>query len=210
MSCRTITYTLDGDALRHLVAADRQLGRLITEIGDYTLELRGNHFVGLARAVVGQQLSVAAARSIWRRIEAQPSLLDVGALAAAEPSVFAGTGLSGGKAACLCATARAIADGRLKLDAFAQASDTEIVEVLSGIKGIGRWTAEMYLIFALGREDVLAIGDAGLRRAAGLLLTQAGAQMEPDRLAVAAAPWRPYRTAASLYLWRGLDLGLLA
>jgi DNA-3-methyladenine glycosylase II len=199
------------EADRHLRSVDHVMGRLIDERGpiDPESDRRGSRpdaYEALARAIVGQQLSTKAARSIWTRVTelfggGTPS---PGALISIEPEKLRGAGLSWSKVGFLKDLAERVDDGRLDLDGLAGLSDEDVAAELIEIKGIGRWTAEMFLIFHLARPDVLSTGDLGIRRA-----VQSSYGLDelpgPHDLERIAEPWRPHRTLACLYLWRSLD-----
>jgi DNA-3-methyladenine glycosylase II len=160
----------------------------------------------LVRAIVGQQLSTKAAASIYARV------LDMFGgevpspeqLIAADPDALRGVGLSRAKVAYLRDLAEHVEDGELDLDHLAELPDAQVVEQLTAVKGIGQWSADMFLIFHLGRPDVLAAGDLGIRRAAERAY---GLSELPDvaTLTLMAEPWRPHRSLACLYLWASLD-----
>lgn len=115
-----------------------------------------------------------------------------------------GVGLSGRKTEYICDLARRVHDGSIDLPALASMADEQVVEKLTEVKGIGRWTAEMFLIFNLGRPDVLPVGDLGLRRAMQKLY-RLRSLPEPEKMERIAEPWRPYRSVATWYLWKSLD-----
>jgi DNA-3-methyladenine glycosylase II len=160
----------------------------------------------LVRAIVGQQLSTKAASTIYGRVlelfggkVPAPSQL-----IAADPDALRAAGLSRAKVAYLRDLAERVEDGDLELDRLAELSDQEVSEQLTAVKGLGQWTADMFLIFYLGRPDVLAAGDLGIRRAAERAY---GLPKIPDvkTLTRIAESWRPYRSLACLYLWESLD-----
>ena len=195
----------------HLRSVDPVLRRLIDEGGpiDPETDRRGSRpdpYAALARAIVGQQLSTKAARSIWEKLVGKfgGELPAAAELAKADKRKLRGAGLSNAKAAFIKDLAARVADGRLDLERTAGLSDEDVIAELTEIKGIGRWTAEMFLIFHLGREDVVSAGDQGIRRAIQISygLDELPGPTEIDRIA---EPWRPYRTLACLYLWRSLD-----
>ena len=162
--------------------------------------------MALSRAIVGQQLSTKAAASIWRKVEGvfggrAPSPAE---LVDAEEDALRGAGLSGAKAAYLRDLAGRVASGELDLARLADLPDEDVIAALTEVKGIGRWTAEMFLIFHLARPDVLSPGDLGIRRAVQIAygLDDLPGPTDLERLA---EPWRPQRTLACLYLWRSLD-----
>jgi DNA-3-methyladenine glycosylase II len=205
-----MTATLT-DADEHLRSVDHVMRRLIDERGpiDPETDRRGSRpdpYEALARAIVGQQLSTKAARSIWERlVETLGGGLPTPAeLLATDPEAIRSAGLSRSKVSFLLDLAGRIADGRLDLDALSELADEDIVATLTEIKGIGPWTAEMFLMFHLARPDVLSTGDLGIRRAVQI---EYGLEdlPGPTDLERIAEPWRPHRTLACLYLWRSLD-----
>jgi len=201
----SITLAPDSPEVRHLSAVDGVLGELIARIGPIEQQLETDAFESLASAIVAQQLSDAAARTIWRRVVGVLGSATPAAVLASDTEMLRSAGLSRSKAAFLQDLAARVADGRLSLDALPTLNDDELVEALVTVKGIGRWTAEMFLIFSLGRPDVLAVDDGALRSTVGWLYDIDGGATREAVAAIGEA-WRPYRTAASLYLWRGLAL----
>jgi len=166
---------------------------------------RGDHFTTLARAIVGQQVSAKAAEAIWQRFLA---LHDDGlrvrpgdVLAMREHDMRA-SGLSAAKVASIRDLAAHVDDGRLKLRSLGRRDDERIITELIQVRGIGRWTAEMFLLFKLGRPDVWPVTDLGIRNAVERHYRIA----DPSRLAEVAEPWRPWRSVASWYLWRSLQI----
>ena len=199
------------EALEHLRAADDVMARLIDEHGPLDIEARrrdrpADAYGALLRSIVGQQLSTAAARTIYGRMIAlfdgkAPSpqqLLD------ADPDAIRAAGLSRPKIAYLRSLAEHVLSGELELDRLGELSDEEVTRDVTAVKGLGRWTADMFLIFHLGRPDVLPVGDLGVRRAVERLygLETLPSAEELERLG---ERWRPYRSLASLYLWHSLD-----
>lgn len=200
-----ITLTPDSPEVAHLSSADTVLNGLIARIGPIEQRLETDAFESLASAIVAQQLSDAAARTIWGRVIGVLGSATPASVLATDTETLRAAGLSRSKVAFLGDLAARVADGRLDLAALSWLTDDEIVEALVSVKGIGRWTAEMFLIFSLGRPDILAVDDGALRSTVGWLY---GIDGGADREAVVriGEAWRPYRTAASLYLWRGLAL----
>ena len=166
-----------------------------------------DHYGALVRSIVGQQLSVAAAKAIYGRLLERfggrpPTPQEV--LAQNEEELRAAAGLSRAKVGFLRSLAEHVVAGELELDRVARLADAEIVAELCTVRGIGEWSAHMFLMFQLERPDVLAVGDLGVRRAAQLAY---GLPSLPsaDDLRALAEPWRPHRTLACRYLWRSLD-----
>ncbi len=191
-------------AVQALSAADPVLAAVIEASRSDGLRRRNDPFTMLARAIIGQQISVKAADSIWQRFadlcgEVEPARV----LAVGEARLREG-GLTRQKAAYLVHLAAAASDGRLDVSRWHRRDDEAIIEDLIELKGIGRWTAEMFLIFHMQRPDVLPLGDLGLRRAIGLRYAD-GRTLALEELNEIAAPWRPWRTVATWYLWRSLD-----
>ncbi|MCE5191045.1 MAG: DNA-3-methyladenine glycosylase 2 family protein [Actinomycetia bacterium] len=200
-----IELTLSSLEVAHLRGVDATLGQLIERVGPISQRLDNDGFSSLASAIVSQQLSDAAATTIWRRLQAAVGGATPEAIVAAQTDTLRGAGLSRSKASFLRDLAERTLDGRLDIDRIAVLPDDGVVAELTTVKGIGRWTAEMYLIFSLGRPDVLAIDDGALRTTVGWLYGLDGVA-DRDQVARIGEVWRPYRTAASLYLWRGLAL----
>jgi DNA-3-methyladenine glycosylase II len=199
-------------ALAHLRAADPVLARLLDEHGppetwrDSSRPAPGDHYGALVRSIVGQQLSVIAARSIYRRLVEffgghTPSPQEV--LDADPDEMRVAAGLSHAKAKFLRSLAEHVISGELELDRLDDLPDEEIVAKLVAVKGIGEWSADMFLMFQLDRPDVVAAGDLGIRRAVERAY---GLDVIPTPVAVTALaePWRPYRSTACLILWGSL------
>lgn len=197
-------------AIRHLRRADRRLREVIDAVGPCTLRPRRERFAMLARSIVAQQISVAAAKTINARVVelVAPQRLSAEALLAISPARLRAAGVSQQKAAYLADLAARVASGEVRLTGLARRDDETIIADLIKIKGIGRWTAQMFLIFALGRPDVLAEDDLGLRGAVQRIhaLPSMPSKAEFRELA---APWSPFSTVASWYCWRSADLKLI-
>lgn len=195
---------------RALAAADADMAGLIARVGEVIVDVEGDGYIAIARAIVDQQISLAAARTIWGRFEAmcgggpltpdQVLVHDVEALRTC--------GLSRSKAGYILDLSARVADGRLDFAALEAMSDDEVIAELTTVRGVGRWTAEMFLIFSLRRPDVFALDDGGLRRAVCALK---GLDTDTPKIVLEdiASVWQPYRTCASLYLWRGLGQGAI-
>ena len=197
--------------MEQLRASDPVMGRLVDQHGPLDEEQRRRGrplepYGALVRSIVGQQLSTKAARSIYERLTAlfdgrTPTPAE---LLAADPEAVRSVGLSRPKVGYLRSLAEHVQTGELELDRLAELPDEEVTAQLTAVKGLGQWTADMFLIFHLRRPDVLPVGDLGIRRAVERAY---GLAELPDaaQLTEIGEPWRPHRSLASLYLWRSLD-----
>jgi DNA-3-methyladenine glycosylase II len=198
--------------LTHLRAADPVLCEIIDRFGPDGLQERREggqreHYGALVRSIVGQQLSTKAAASIYRRLTDRfggraPTPQEV--LADDPEELKAAAGLSRAKVSFLRSLAEHTLDGSLELDQLDRLPDDEVITELTAVKGIGVWSAHMFLMFHLERPDILAVGDLGIRKSMMLAygLSEMPAPPEMERIA---APWQPHRTLACRYLWRALD-----
>jgi 3-methyladenine DNA glycosylase/8-oxoguanine DNA glycosylase len=187
--------------------ADPVLAGIIGAVGPCRLEIHraGSAFAYLSRAILAQQISLAAARSIANRMKARFGWpLRPEHVLSASIAELRSLGLSRQKAAYLRDLATRTRDG-LPLDRLSRLSDERVIEVLTVVKGIGRWTAEMYLMFRLGRPDVLPVDDLGIRNAMKRAYRMR-ATPKKERMRRIAEAWRPHRTVACWYLWRSLEL----
>jgi DNA-3-methyladenine glycosylase II len=190
-------------ARRHLARRDPVLRKLIAAIGPCTLKAHPDGFATLVSSIISQQISTRAAETIRSRLE---QALGAGGLAAGPlldlpDESLRGAGLSAGKARSLRDLAAKVQSGEVPLDRLPEMTDEEVIAALLPVRGIGRWTAQMFLIFSLGRLDVLPVDDFGFR--AGVQ-QQYGLSELPGRarLAEMGEAWRPYRTVATWYFWR--------
>lgn len=199
-------------AVRHLKKADLVLERIIERVGPNRFGARaaGSHLDALVRSIVGQQLSTSAATTIHGRLlvlvgETNPLPEDW--LALNDPDMRA-AGLSRQKIAYIRDLARHVKDGELPMDRLHLMSDDEVIEALTAVKGIGVWTAQMFLMFRLGRPDILPVLDLGIRNA-----FRRAYKLRKDptakRMQALAKSWAPYRSVASWYLWQSLELPLV-
>ena len=193
------------DALVQLVKRDRILKKIIPRFPDIWLTTRGNPFITLARSICGQQISVKAAESVWQRV-----LLECGKRPSPASVQKAGlerlraAGLSGRKAEYILDLSTHFSDKLVQPSKWVRMPDEEIIEELTAIRGIGRWTAEMFLIFNLQRPDVLPLDDVGLLNAISLHYFS-GEPVSRFEAREVAQGWQPFRTVATWYLWRSLD-----
>ena len=207
-SARVVASSRLDDVARRIAAIDPALGQVIDAHGPRRLPPRprvGDRFETLAHSITHQQLAGRAAATIWSRVRATvPGDFTPEAVVAVAPEALAAAGLSGAKRAALTDLAHHVLDGRVRLDRLGHATDAEVVAELVQVRGIGPWTAEMFLMFTLRRPDVWPIGDLGVRtgwaRAHGL-------DEAPDarRLAEAGEPFRPHRSLVAWYCWRSCE-----
>ncbi len=207
-----------GDAgfLHLLSCGDPTMASLVETIGPLSVEERrrgrpDDAYGALVRSIVGQQLSTAAARTIYGRLtelfDHRPPTPEE--LLAADEETLRACGLSRRKVSYLRDLARHVLEGDLDLPSLRELPDDEVASRLVAVKGLGRWSADMFLMFYLGRADVLPVGDLGIRRAAERSYSLP-AMPSPDELRALAEPWRPHRTLACLYLWQSLDTDKLS
>src|SRR5579864_2756525 len=191
-------------ACADLVRRDRILKKLIPKFGPVHLQSRGDPFVTLARSVVGQQISVAAAQAVWQRVEsACPKLVPQQFIKLGQDKLMA-CGLSKRKSEYILDLAEHFVSGALHVGKWQSMEDEAVVAELTQIRGIGRWTAEMFLIFNLSRPDVLPLDDLGLIRAISVNYFS-GEPVTRSEAREVAANWEPWRTVATWYMWRSLD-----
>lgn len=192
-------------AKKHLTQADPVLGKLIRAYKGEGLQGKGDPYVTLARAITGQQISVKAADAVWNRVLAGfgGELLPAKVLAASEETLR-GHGLSRQKALYMQDLSRYFHEGMAEHDKWGGMSDDELIASLTSIRGIGRWTAEMFLIFHLLRPDVFPVDDIGLQK--GIEKLYYNGEKQPLKVIRShGEAWRPYRSVATWYLWRSLD-----
>ena len=196
------------DACRHLSRRDRVMKKLIARFADGRLESRGDAFTTLARAIVGHQISTQAAQTIWDRFvaltdSASHSLQPASVLALDAPQIRA-AGLSARKVEYLCDLAQHFASGTVHVAEWQDMDDEAIIEELVAIRGIGRWTAEMFLIFHLLRPNVLPLDDTGLIKGISVNYFSGEPVSRAEAREVGDA-WAPFRSVATWYIWRSLD-----
>jgi O-6-methylguanine DNA methyltransferase len=198
-------------ARRHLMRADKTLAPLVKRVA-CTLPVRanGNLFRTIVRAIAGQQLSTKAAATIFARLEVALGVSDrwpsdvAARILAADDATLRGVGLSGAKMASVRDLATRVSNGSLDLDRIVRMPDERVIEALCEVRGIGRWTAEMLLIFDLGRPDILPVDDLGIRKGFQKVYGLRALPEAPAMIKRAEA-WRPFRSIGSWYLWRSLD-----
>ena len=192
------------EACRHLVKKDRVMKRLIPQFGDACLQSRGDAFNTLARSIVGQQISVKAAQSVWYKFEALPRKMTPACVLKLKVDDMRACGLSARKVEYLVDLSIHFDAGTVHVKDWAAMDDEAIIAELVAIRGIGRWTAEMFLIFYLRRPNVLPLDDVGLINGISQNYFSGEAVSRSDAREVAAA-WAPYCSVATWYIWRSLD-----
>jgi len=197
-------------ARRHIARRDPVMRGIVKACGPYGLRLGGTPYQSLMRALLYQQLAGAAAAAIERRFLALYGgrAPEPHELLATRPEDLRAAGLSRQKSSYLYSLAEHFAGGHLTNRRLTRLDDERVIAEVTAIKGIGRWTADMLLLFCLGRPDVLPVGDFGVRKS---MMLAYGLQELPDPKTMEriGEPWRPYRSAASWYLWRNLDMQTL-
>jgi len=191
-------------AIIELAAADPVMAALIARYPDAILANRGDPFQTLARAIVGQQISVKAADSVWARFAGYAEIVSPEHIATLELDALAACGLSRRKAEYLRDLAGHFVDGRIEPARWENMEDEAVIAELVDVRGIGRWTAEMFLIFSLRRPDVWPVDDIGLQKAVALHYL-GGERPTPSALRLHGERHAPWRTVATWYLWRSLD-----
>jgi DNA-3-methyladenine glycosylase II len=192
------------EARKYLTRRDRVMKRLIPQFGTACLQSRGDAFTTLARSIVGQQISVKAAQSVWERFAALPKRMTPANVLKLKVDDMRAAGLSARKIEYLVDLALHFDSGAIHADAWREMDDEEIIAELVGIRGIGRWTAEMFLIFHLMRPNVLPLDDVGLITGISKNYFSGDPVSRSDAREVAAA-WNPYCSVATWYIWRSLD-----
>lgn len=198
------TPTYWAEACKHLVKKDRVMKQLIPQFGDACLQSRGDAFVTLARSIVGQQISVKAAQSVWDKFALLPRKITPANVLKLKVDDMRAAGLSARKIEYLVDLAINFDSGSLHVGQWTEMDDELIINELVAIRGIGRWTAEMFLIFHLMRPNVLPLDDVGLINGISHNYFSGEAVSRSEVREVAAA-WAPYCSVATWYIWRSLD-----
>ncbi len=183
---------------------DQTLAPAIDMIGEYKLKKRNHHFSVLIESIISQQLATSAADAIFKRFKGlYPKFPTASEILATRKSKLRQVGLSGMKIEYLKDLAKHVNEGKLNMRSLSRMSDEDVISHLTQVKGIGRWTAEMFLIFSLGRQDIFPVGDLALRKGIQILfsLQEIPKQIEAEQLG---QRWKPYRTIATWYIWKSL------
>jgi DNA-3-methyladenine glycosylase II len=199
--------SVSSDPIKYLSSVDAQLAGVIKAVGQYSIKVRNNAFQSLVESIIFQQLAGTAAMVIYGRFikyynDTLPTPIQI--LSTPDTELKSKVGLSSKKIEYLKDLSYNIKDGRLNLDILPSMTDEEVISTLQQVKGIGRWTAEMFLIFCLGRQDVLPVTDLGIRKAMHKLYSLPELPKPATMLAIA-QPWKPYRSIATWYLWKSLS-----
>ncbi len=192
-------------AVEALKAKDPVLSAIIEDIGECMLKPSKDYFGALARSIIYQQLSRRAATAIYNKfLEKNGGLLTPDSVLSIKPEDFKASGISERKASYLINLADKFSSKEIDAEAFENLSDEEVIEKLTAVKGIGRWSAQMLLIFSMNRPDVLPLGDAGFRKAVNIIY---GLRSDPsgEEIERIAEAWRPYRSIASWYMWQTVN-----
>jgi DNA-3-methyladenine glycosylase II len=181
------------------------LAPIIDSVGEYKLKRKNHHFSVLVESIISQQIATNAAEAIFNRFKKlYPKFPTASEILSTKKSKLRAVGLSGMKIEYLKDLARHVEEGKLNMKTFSKMEDEEVITQLTQVKGIGRWTAEMFLIFSLGRQDVFPVDDLGLRKGVQMVfsLPEIPKPREVERLG---EKWKPYRTIATWYLWKSLQ-----
>lgn len=192
------------EAKSELMKRDRIMRRLIPQFGDLHLQGRGEPFTTLARSIVGQQISVKAAESVWQRLTASCSDWNAGNVLQTGADTLSACGLSKRKTEYILDLADHFHAKRVNAESWMEMEDEAVIAELTQIRGIGRWTAEMFLIFNLHRPNILPLDDLGLLKAISRNYFS-GEPVSRSDIREVAANWEPWRTVATWYMWRSLD-----
>jgi DNA-3-methyladenine glycosylase II len=191
-------------ATLELSERDAVIRKIAAQSHGLTLRSRGDAFNTLARSIVGQQISVKAAESVWQKLIAAVPAVRPEVIHAHDVEILRTCGLSRSKVIYLHDLARHFVENRLDVKRWKQMSDAELIAELTQVRGIGRWTAEMFLIFYMTRPDVLPVDDIGLQRAMSLHYNH-GRPLSKLKMNSIARRWLPWRSVATWYMWRSLD-----
>ncbi|MDK7419253.1 DNA-3-methyladenine glycosylase 2 family protein [Bacillus paranthracis] len=200
-------FTIDDERVKHLSEVDTTLSKLIKVVGTVEVPLKKDYYNSLVKQIIGQQLSLKAAHTIISRVEKIWGNFDPYLLNDIRDEEIRSAGVSTPKLKYIRNLTEKHLSNEIDFSSIHLLNDKEVIEILTSVKGIGNWTAEMFLIFSLGRLDVLSYGDISIKNAIKWLY-----QIEkevPLNLDLNYEKWKPYNTIVSLYLWKAIDLGLV-
>lgn len=201
---RAMTPSYWNEATAELERRDPVIRILIRNHEGANLESRQDAFTTLARSIIGEQISVQTAETVWQKLLESVDALGPATIVRMDPSKLRACGLSSRKSDYLIDLAQRFLDGTIVQEAWGDRDDEQLIAELTKVKGIGRWTAEMFLIFFLMRPDILPADDIGLQRAMSLHYNN-GKPLSKLKIRQIAGKWQPWRTVATWYLWRSLD-----
>ncbi|WP_370991352.1 DNA-3-methyladenine glycosylase family protein [Bacillus tropicus] len=204
---KIVKITTSDEAVRELCKSDILLCKLINVIGDHSMVLQSNYFESLVKKIIGQQLSIQAANTIWNRVQTLCPDVNVKTVTNITDDDLRSTGVSKAKIIYIRDLTEKITTGELNLNSLITMNDTNVINSLTKVKGIGKWTAEMFLIFSLGRLNILSKNDVGLQRGIKWLYSIEDDELNLDYLF---EKWSPYNTIVSLYLWEIVNRGFIA
>ena len=193
--------------VRTLMRQDSTLAQLIQRVGSCAIQFRDNRFESLTHVIIGQQLSTRAAQSIYQRVQALCKDVSPEAILSLTPAALKDAGLSRAKIQSITGLSQAVLEGSLVLEELDSLADSHIIQELSKIKGIGPWTAEMFLIFSMRRPNVLSFKDRGIQRSIAWLFDMPSCSK--SLLQKCQEQWTPYNSVASFFLWSAIDQGLV-
>lgn len=202
-----ISLTITDEIATELGKKDDRINKLISLVGCLNIAIRENRFEALVRSIIGQQISISSARTIYTKMQVLCGKVRPESLYGVSSEELRKAGVSKPKISFIKDLSEKVLSGEMDLYSLDDYSSDEIISILTKVKGIGTWTAQMFLIFSLGRLDIVALGDAGLQRACKWLYYDEGNKDAINILADKAIHWRPYGTVASLYLWEAINKG---
>ena len=204
------SFKLNHDSVESLflISADRKLAKAILAIGNFKIEIMKNEFVSLVNFIIGQQLSEKAANTIYQRLFSSVDVISPEVLSNTNDIIFKDAGISKMKTSFIKDLSLKIINNEIDFKQLKKADDDFVIKKLTEIKGIGQWTAEMFLIFTLGRKDVMSLNDVGLQRSIKWLY-RLDETPDKEMLIKISNKWKPYRSIASLYLWELINRNML-
>ncbi|HPS57854.1 MAG TPA: DNA-3-methyladenine glycosylase 2 family protein [Spirochaetota bacterium] len=205
------SFKLNHDSVESLslISADRKLAKAILAIGNFKIEIMKNEFVSLVNFIIGQQLSEKAANTIYQRLFSSVDVISPEILINTNDNIFKNAGISKMKTTFIKDLSLKIINNEIDFKQLKKADDDLVIKKLTEIKGIGQWTAEMFLIFTLGRKDVMSLNDVGLQRSIKWLY-RLDETPDKEMLIKISNKWKPYRSFASLYLWELINRNMLS
>lgn len=203
-----LRFTKESPAILHLSLVDIQMSKLINRIGEYTLKLDKDYYLKLVNSIIGQQLSIKAKQTIWNRVESLCDNINPQNILEIDNTSLRKVGVSYAKISYIKNLSQKVLSKQINFESLESLDNNEVIRILTSVKGIGNWTAEMFLIFSLGRLNVMSINDAGLRRSIKWLYNF-NTQPSVSQIKRISEVWNPYQSVASLYLWKAIDSKLI-